>query len=101
MTFRLEPELHAQFTQAAEREHRPAAQVLRDLMRAYIKPVKSLRAPKPRIEAAERQRRAQALEYARASVGLEGFVLDKADEQHAQRFLNGEIDLAEFVQVRS
>lgn len=37
ITFRVEPELHAQFNHAAEQMHRPAAQVLRELMRGYIK----------------------------------------------------------------
>ncbi|MCW8200770.1 chromosome segregation protein ParM [Verminephrobacter aporrectodeae subsp. tuberculatae] len=38
---------------------------------------------------------------ARTSVGLEGFMLSKADEEHAQRFIRGEIALAEFVKVRN
>ena len=35
--FRIEPTLKAAFTAAAEAEDRPAAQVLRDFMRAYVK----------------------------------------------------------------
>lgn len=34
--FRVDPALKAQFTQATEAEDRPAAQVLRDFMRAYV-----------------------------------------------------------------
>ncbi|KGF62084.1 antitoxin VbhA family protein [Pseudomonas lutea] len=49
----------------------------------------------------ERQRRMEAHAYARASVGLEGFVLSAEDEAHAERFINGEIDLAEFVRPRA
>jgi len=49
------------------------------------------------MSAAERKRRQEAVNYARASVGLEGFKLSEADEKHAQRFINGEIELAEFV----
>ncbi|MGO1602822.1 MULTISPECIES: antitoxin VbhA family protein [unclassified Halomonas] len=49
----------------------------------------------------EKQRRQEAVNYARASVGLEGFKLSEADEAHAQRYINGEIDLAEFVKVRN
>jgi hypothetical protein len=45
----------------------------------------------------ERRRRVEAHVYARASVGLEGIVLSAKDEAHAERFINGEIDLAEFV----
>jgi predicted transcriptional regulator len=35
--FRIDPDLKAAFTAAAEAEDRPAAQVLRDFMRAYVK----------------------------------------------------------------
>lgn len=34
--FRIDPALKAAFTQATEAEDRPAAQVLRDFMRAYV-----------------------------------------------------------------
>jgi hypothetical protein len=53
------------------------------------------------ISGAERNRRVAAVNYARASVGLEGFSLSAADEEHSQRFINGDIDLEEFVQPRS
>lgn len=55
---------------------------------------------KPLITDAERQRRKEAVNYAQASIGLEGFKLSAADELHAARFINGEIDLAEFVKPR-
>lgn len=48
----------------------------------------------------ERRRRQEACDYARASVGLEGFKLSQADEERAARFIAGEIDLAEFVAPR-
>jgi predicted HicB family RNase H-like nuclease len=35
--FRIDSELKAAFTAAAEAEDRPAAQVLRDFMRAYVR----------------------------------------------------------------
>jgi hypothetical protein len=35
--FRIDPALKAAFTQATEAEDKPAAQVLRDFMRAYVK----------------------------------------------------------------
>jgi hypothetical protein len=44
---------------------------------------------RPVISDAERKRREEASNYARASVGLEGFKLSAADEEHAQRFING------------
>jgi len=91
MTIRLEPELHSQFMQAAEHEHRPAAQLLRDLMRGYVE---QFRARKPRISAAERKRREEALHYARASVGLEEFDVPDAYRTEAERFIRGEMDFS-------
>jgi hypothetical protein len=49
------------------------------------------------VSTEEIQRRQEAVNYATASVGLEGFTVDKAEEQHSQRFINGEITLEEFV----
>jgi hypothetical protein len=49
----------------------------------------------------ERRKRQEAVSYARASVGLEGFKPSEAEEQRAARFVAGEIDLAEFVKPRS
>lgn len=46
---------------------------------------------------AERHKRQEAVNFARANVGLEGFKLSEEAEQHAARFVTGEIDLAEFV----
>ncbi len=59
------------------------------------------RSHKPTISAADRKLREEAVNYSRASVGLEGFKLSPADEAHAARFINGEINLAEFVKRRS
>lgn len=44
------------------------------------------------ISSAERDQRAAAINYVRASVGLEGFSLSEVNEEHAQRFINGDID---------
>lgn len=52
------------------------------------------------ISPAERARRLEAVKHARASMRLSGFKLSEADELHAQRFINGQIDLAEYVKVR-
>src|SRR5690606_14877975 len=57
--------------------------------------------PHKTISDAERSRRQSAVNYARASVGLEGFSLSEADEAHAQRFVDGQISLQEFVQPRA
>lgn len=53
--------------------------------------------PHKTISDTERSRRQSAVNYARASVGLEGFSLSEADEAHAQRFIDGQIGLQEFV----
>lgn len=36
LNFRIDPELRAQFAKAAEDQNRPVAEVLRQLMRAYV-----------------------------------------------------------------
>lgn len=57
--------------------------------------------PHKTISDAERGRRQSAVNYARVSVGLEGFSLSEADEAHAQLFIDGQISLQEFVQPRA
>ena len=57
--------------------------------------------PQKTISDIERSRRQSAVNYARASVGLEGFSLSEADEAHAPRFIDGQISLQEFVQPRA
>ncbi len=44
------------------------------------------------ISDAESNRRGTAVNYARVSVGLEEFALSAADEEHAQRFINGTLN---------
>ena len=48
---------------------------------------------------AERLLRRDAVNFARASVGLEGLKPSGALESQARRFINGEIDLAEFLRT--
>jgi hypothetical protein len=103
MTFRVEPELRAEFTDAASRDHRPAAQVLREFMRAYVADARERQhaSANGAISLAERRRRENAVNFARSSVGLEGFVPSEAEEERARRFVNGEIQLAEFVRAKA
>ncbi len=49
---------------------------------------------------AERRKRPNAVDFPRASVGLEGFKVSKAEAVHAHRFVVGEIQLAEFVEPK-
>ena len=55
-------------------------------------------AARPTLSAAERLKREDAVRFANASVGLEGFQVTPEAEARARRFVNGEIDLAEFLQ---
>lgn len=97
MTFRVESELRTRFTAAAELDHRPAAQVLRELMRAYVGQARTVPVA---IAADAQQARANAVRFARASVGLEGFEPSAEAQAHAQRFINGEIDLQAYLAPR-
>jgi predicted DNA-binding protein len=90
MTFRIEPELRAKFTEAALSTNRPAAQVLREFMRSFVEDA----GQRPvTISPAERRRRQEAVDFARASVGLEGFVISAEREEASRRFIAGEIDM--------
>ena len=99
ISFRVEAELHARFMEIAAMQQRPAAQILREFMVAYVNEARERQnaTANNAISVAERRRREDAVSFARASVGLEG--LKPSDEAEAQthRFINGEIPLAEFV----
>ncbi|MEE3504539.1 antitoxin VbhA family protein [Acidiphilium acidophilum] len=45
----------------------------------------------PKITEAERARRKEAIDFARGSVRLEGFILDEATERLNARYVAGEI----------
>jgi hypothetical protein len=77
----------------AELEHRLAAQVIRDFMREYVAWSRTRVQP---ISEAERKRREKTVNYACTPVGKR-FKMNQADEDHARCFINGEIDMAEFV----
>ena len=49
------------------------------------------------ITEAERRKRQEAVNFARASVGLEGFKPSPECEAQAVRFINGEIEIAEVI----
>ena len=54
-------------------------------------------APAAKITPAERRERESAIQEAHASVALEGFQQTPESIARAQRFINGEIDLDEFI----
>ena len=89
MTIRVEPSLRSRFSEAATSQHRPAAQVLRDLMREYVERTAPVQPP---IGSAERRLREEAVHYGIASVALEGFSVPDAYRNEADRFIRGEID---------
>lgn len=88
---------------SAEAAAQLAADCLEDLGTGDISTLGSGHGFRPSgpISDAERARRQEAVNYARASMGLSGFKLSEEAERHSQRFIDGEIDLAEFVKVRS
>ena len=49
------------------------------------------------LSVAERRKRQEAVNFARASVGLEGFKPSPECEAQAVRFINGEIEIAEVI----
>jgi hypothetical protein len=49
------------------------------------------------ISEAEREGRKKAVDFARASLGLEGFTISEETEAQARQFVNGEIDLGELI----
>ena len=51
--------------------------------------------PQTGISAAERARRQKAIDYGRASVRLEGFILSPAAEEMNRRYIDGELTRAE------
>ncbi|MCF5166153.1 MULTISPECIES: antitoxin VbhA family protein [Pseudomonas] len=51
------------------------------------------------VSDAEMLLRQKAVDYARASLALEGFVFSTDEEQRAQAFVNGKLTLAEFISV--
>ena len=57
---------------------------------------KDAKAPAP-ITDAERRKRQEAADFARASLALEGFKISEEVESQTARFIAGEIDLAEFI----
>jgi len=77
MTFRIEPELRTAFAEAALQEDRPAAQVLRELMRAYV--------TKSRLHVSNVANDAM--------VGLEGF-LPSREGISARQIIQADVQLA-------
>lgn len=99
VTFRVDASLSAAFTEQVSSEHRPADQVMQDLMRDYLARARgAVREPSVQeLELSQRLLREEAVDFARASVRLEGFTPSTAAEARAARFVAGDLGLAEFV----
>ena len=52
---------------------------------------------RPKISAEERARRQKAANFAIANIGLEGLRIDAATEELTRRFVDGEIELSDFL----
>jgi len=100
MTFWVEPELRIAFIRAALLEDRPAVQILREFMRAYVRQVcePNHLPANDAISADERRRREEAASFALACVGFEGFKPSNAVLEQTRRHVNGEIPFSELVQ---
>lgn len=109
ISFRVEAELHAQFMEIAAMQQRPAAQALREFMRAYVNEARDRQHRAANdyaiISPAESRRRQQAMNYARASVELEGFKLSPAvaaaDDELVRRYVTGEITVDDAIEESS
>jgi hypothetical protein len=99
MTFRVETKLRAEFSEAALLEDRPAAQVLREFMKAYVSRARerSYNPANDAISEDESRRREKAINFARGSVALEGFKPHKADDDLSRRYISGEINVADAI----
>ncbi|MDR3054169.1 MAG: antitoxin VbhA family protein [Zoogloeaceae bacterium] len=89
-----------QFSAAAEKNHRPAAQVIRDLMRDYVAQNDAV-AAFSRISESERAKRQRNFAQAQAIVDLEGFPPSPEFDAKAKRYINGEITLAELTSIET
>ncbi|WP_372371915.1 antitoxin VbhA family protein [Xanthomonas axonopodis] len=96
MTIRLDTGLRNRFNKAAQVIGRPGALILREYME-YVANAAEANKQKPAITADELRQREKAVSYATASVGLEGFSLSGPAQEHAQRFMAGEITREEFL----
>jgi hypothetical protein len=82
---RIDPALKAAFTAAADADDKPAAQILRDFMRAYVK---------------QRERRAFDAEAHRQSLAIAAAAHDPgSDESAVMREITAEFDRDDFADV--
>ena len=78
----VEVKLLTDFDKAANQNHKPGDQVITDFMRDYV----------DRAKEQCRQLRKEAVEYANASMRLEGFELSEKDHKLGKLYIEGQID---------
>lgn len=77
----VEEDLLTDFDNAANQNHKPGDQLLTDFMRDYVANTELVK-----------QERKEAIEYATASVELEGFEFGPDNKNRAQQLIEGSID---------
>ncbi|MDR2874391.1 MAG: hypothetical protein LBV44_00470 [Methylobacillus sp.] len=71
VSFRVEPDLYAEFKRATEQNHTPVAQVLRGFMRGYVAWAQQQNQPHSFVSEEEKQRREAAFRNAEGSAAHE------------------------------
>ncbi len=97
MTVSVSPELRAEFMEAAGPQ--AVDDVLQQLMREYVQQSRERTRPVPNAEISveEMERRERAVNFARASVSLEGFDLSEAVEAASRDYIAGRLTFAEYL----
>ena len=99
MAIRVDSVLRDEFSEAAAKADRNAGQVVRELMRDYVKrsrePGQVVAAPVMSDEA--RRKRQEGVNFARANVGLEGFKIDGSVEQLFSEYVDGKITIEDAI----
>lgn len=99
LTIRVDADLRERFAMATAHADRPASQVLREFMRAYVDRMPIAPPAAPIVPPEERARREDAVRRGFANTELEGYVIPQATKDQARRYINGEITLAELMQA--
>jgi predicted DNA-binding protein len=86
LTIRIEETLRDQFTVIASRVGRPAAQIIRELMREFV-----IRAQTPSEQ--DLVERRMAVDFARANTELEGFSISEDFAEALEKLARGEINI--------
>lgn len=92
MNFRVDEALRDAFAEAAAQQNRPAAQIMRELMRNFVAQVRAGRPARDEATLAERR---AAVDFARANDELEGYQTSPELADEFERYARGEIEIAD------